>query len=73
MTDLRNDNPSVSSMSVHGASIKNVSPDKDSIPRKIKKQKLLETPITGNKITQEPDNPSKKAKVDSSIDENIYN
>ena len=25
--------------------------------------------ITGNKITQEPDNPSKKAKVDSSIDE----
>ena len=25
--------------------------------------------ITGNEITQEPDNPSKKSKVDSSIDE----
>ena len=25
--------------------------------------------ITGNEITQEPDNPNKKAKVDSSIDE----
>ena len=25
--------------------------------------------ITGNKITQEPDNPSKKAKLDSNIDE----
>ena len=37
---LRSDNPSVSIMSVHGASIKTVSPDKDCIPRKIKKETL---------------------------------
>ena len=29
--------------------------------------------ITGNKITQEPDNPSKKEKLDSSIDETKNN
>ena len=34
---LRSDNPSVSSMSVNEASITTVSPDKDSIPRKILK------------------------------------
>ena len=37
---LRSDNPSVSSMSVHGASITAVSPDKDRIPCRIKKIKF---------------------------------
>ena len=60
-------------MSVHGASITTVSPDRDRIPREIKKKKISEILITGNKITQEPDNPSKKAEVDSSIDEKKHN
>ena len=59
---------SVSSMSVHGASITTVSPDGERIPRK-KKKKLSGISITGNKITQEPDNKSKKSKVGSIIDE----
>ena len=33
------------------------------------KKKLSEISITGNEITQEPEKQSKKAKVDSSIDE----
>ena len=37
------------------------------------KKKLSEIPITGNKITQEPDNQSKKSKVGSSIDETQIN
>ena len=65
---LRSDNPSVSSMFVHGASITTVSPETDCIFCKIKR-KLSEILITGNKITQEPDNPSKKSKMDISIDE----
>ena len=56
-------------MSVHGASITTISPDRDRIPRKNKKKNLSEILITGNEITQEPDNPNKKAKMDSSIDE----
>ena len=64
---LRSDNPSVSSMSVHGASITTISPDKDRIPKKGEKKKLSEILIIGNEITQEPDNQSKKAKADSSI------
>ena len=46
-----------------------VSPDGERIPRKKGKKKLLEISITGNKITQEPENQRKKAKVGSSIDE----
>ena len=45
-------------MSVHGASITTVSPDGERIPRK-KGGKASEISITGNKITQEPDNQSK--------------
>ena len=56
-------------MSVHGASIITVSPDGECIPRKNKKKNLSEISITGNKINQEPENQSKKEKVDSSIDE----
>ena len=56
-------------MSVHGASITTVSPDGERIPRKKGLKKLSEISITGNKITQEPDNQSKKLKVGSSIDE----
>ena len=56
-------------MSVHGESITTESQYRKRIPRKKWKKKLSEIPITGNKITQEPDNQSKKAKVDSSIDE----
>ena len=43
-----------------------VSPDGDRIPRK--KKKISETSITGNKITQDPDNIIKGAKVGGSID-----
>ena len=43
------------------------SKDLGHIPRK-KKKKLSETLITGNKITQQPDNLSKKARVVSSIE-----
>ena len=42
--------------------------DGDRIPRKKGKKKLSETSITGNKITQDPENMSKEAKVGSSID-----
>ena len=66
---LISDNRSVSSMSVHGGSTTTISPDGDCIPRKNFKNKLSEISITGNKITQEPDNPGKKVKVDSRIDE----
>ena len=66
---LISDNGNVSSMSVHRVSITTVLPDRDCPPRKNKKKKLSEISITGNKITQEPDNQSKRAKVDSSIDE----
>ena len=55
-------------MSVHGALITTAFPYKDRIPHKMKKKKPSEILITGNEITQEPDNPSKKAKVDRSID-----
>ena len=51
-------------MSVHGERIITVSPDGERIPRK--EEKLSEISITGNKITQDPDNKSKKSKVGSS-------
>ena len=54
-------------MSRHGASIKTVSPDKDCIYRK--KEKKSEILIKGNESILEQYNPSKKAKVDSIIDE----
>ena len=57
------DNRSVSSISVRGASIMTVSPDGERIPRKKGKKKLSEISITGNKITQDPENQSKKSKV----------
>ena len=55
-------------MSVRGGSTTTVAPDVECISMK-KKNKNSEISITGNKITQEPDNQSKKAKVSSSIDE----
>ena len=59
---LTHDNQSLSSVSVLGASITTVSTDGDRIPRKKKKKKMSENSFTGNKITQYPDNLSKKAK-----------
>ena len=53
------DNRSVSSMSVHGASITTVSPDEERIRKEKKKNTLSDISITGNKITQELDNQSK--------------
>ena len=44
------------------------SQDGGRIPRKKKKKKLSETSITGNKITQDPDNMSREAKFGSSIE-----
>ena len=43
-------------MSVHGASVTTVSPDRERIPRKNLKKKPSEISITENKITQEPEN-----------------
>ena len=43
------DNQSHSSMSVHGGSITNVSPNRERIPRKKGGKKLSEISITGNK------------------------
>ena len=55
---LISDNWGLSSMSIHGESITTLSPDGERIPGKKNKKKLLEISITGNKITQEPDNQS---------------
>ena len=60
-------------MSVHGGGTTTIQPYGDRIPSKNKKKKLSEITITGNKITQEPDNQSKKSKVDSSIVETKIN
>ena len=56
-------------MSVPGESITTVSPDGECIPRKKGKKKLSEISITGNKITQDPDNQYKKENVSSGINE----
>ena len=60
-------------MSRHGASKTTVSPEKRRSPRKIKKNKNSEILMKGKEIIQEPDNPSKKEKVDSIIDERKQN
>ena len=65
---LTRDNRGLSIMSILGESITTVSPDGERIPIKKKNKKLSEISITGNKITQDPDNQSKKAKVGISID-----
>ena len=65
---FKNDTPSVSSMYIHGASITTVSPYKERIPHKIKK-KSPENLIKRKESIQEPNKSSKKAKVDSIIDE----
>ena len=65
---LTRENQGLSSVYVLGASITTVSPDGYHIPRKKGKKKISEISITGNEITQDPDNLSKKAKVGSSID-----
>ena len=45
-----------------------ISLDIGHIPREIQKSKVLETSITGNKLTQDPDDTNKEAKVGSSIE-----
>ena len=65
---LTRGNRSLSSVSVLGESITTISPDRYRILRKKKKKKISEISIKGNKSTQDTDNLSKKAKVDSSID-----
>ena len=61
-------------MSFHGVSTTTIPPDGERIPKKKKKKKKLsDISITENKITQEPDNQSKKSKVISSIDETKIN
>ena len=67
------DSPSVSGISRHVSSITTVSPDKERIPCKIKRKKMPDILIKGKDSIQEPENPSKRAKVDSIIDEKIYN
>ena len=53
------DNQILSCVSVLGEDVTSVSPDGDCILRKKKKKKPSEISITGNKITQDPDNISK--------------
>ena len=60
--DIRKDNPSLSGMSGHGASVSSESPDKQCIPRKNKRKNTLDTLIKWREIIQEPDNPSKRVK-----------
>ena len=66
---MRSDSPSVSSMSKNGSSITTVSPDKERIPREIKRKKISETLIKVKESIQEPDNPIKRVKEDIIIDE----
>ena len=68
---LFSDNRIVSSMSIHGGSTMTILLYGDRIPGKAFCLTLSEISITGNKITQGPNNQSKKAKVDSSIDRKI--
>ena len=42
--------------------------DLSPIPRKKQKKKVSETSITGNKVTQDPDDTNKESKVGSSIE-----
>ena len=69
---LTRDNRSLSSVSVLGGSITTASPDGDRIPRKRVKKILSEISITGNKITQYPDNLSKKKWVVALMEKNMY-
>ena len=55
-------------MSRHGKIITTVSPDKESIPRKIKRKKVSENLFKAKESIQEPYNPSKRAKEYSIID-----
>ena len=48
--NVRSDSPIFSSMSIHGASITTVLPDKERIPRKIKIKKISETLIKVKKV-----------------------
>ena len=60
-------------MSRPGTSITTVSPDKERIPHNIKRNKISETLIKGRDSIQVPENPSKRIKDDSIIDENDNN
>ena len=64
---MKSDSPSLLSMSRPGASTTFVSPDKEHIPRKIKKRNFSEN--LQKKIIKEPDNPIKRAIEDSIIAE----
>ena len=66
---MRSESPSVSSISRPGAIITTVSADKESIPCKIKRNKISKTLIKGKESIQEPNKPSKRTKKDSIIDE----
>ena len=58
--NFRSDSPSISSMSRTGASVTTVSPDKQHIPLKDKRNKNSESLIKRKEIIQEPGNPSKR-------------
>ena len=62
--DIRKDNPSLSGMSGHGASVSSVTPDKQRTTRKNKRNNTSDTSIKGKYIIQVPDNPSKIQKED---------
>ena len=66
--DIRKDNPSLSSISGHGASVSSEPPYKQRIPCKNKRKNTPETSIKGKESIQEPDNPIKRAKEDSISD-----
>ena len=56
-------------MSRPGAIITTTSPEKERIPRKIKRKKIPENSIKRKESIQVQDNPSKRANEDSIIDE----
>ena len=66
---MRSGSPSVSNMSIPGASIMTVLPEKGRIPRNDKITKISETSIKVKESIQEPDNPSIRATEDIIINE----
>ena len=67
--DIIKENPSLSGISGHGSSVSSESPDKQRITRKNKRKNTSEISIKVRESIQVPDNPSKKAKEDSTSDE----
>ena len=62
--DISKYNSNLSGISGHEESLSIVTPDQHRIHCRNKRKKTSDTVITGKKISQEPDNPSKRSKED---------